>query len=264
MALWRRFGGAAAVRLPHFAPTDSPRKTLQSQCSHAKTHSAAPPTPFSVSRVPFVLRRDRHKETHKPEVNPQSPITARQPENARMAITTHGGTGTQPPASRPVWRYAANSRRDRTQNAAIEPYTGREPSTKRDNRTASPRRPAPRPDMTNERTIPTGTHKQRAHTERTPSANRPDRTTNSRRKPRAKPRDRTASPAPPRAPNRPAAKAGALLPHTERPVEPETGIRRVYPYIRHRAALETRRSQRGSARRGAQRRRSQPPTSSKL
>ena len=30
----------------------------------------------SVPRVPFVLRRDRHKETHKPEVNPQSPITA--------------------------------------------------------------------------------------------------------------------------------------------------------------------------------------------
>ena len=28
------------------------------------------------SPVPFVLRRDRHKETHKPEVNPQSPITA--------------------------------------------------------------------------------------------------------------------------------------------------------------------------------------------
>ena len=171
--------------------------------------------------------------------------------------------------------------------------------------------------MTNERTIPTGTHKQRAHTERKPPqqnhkhrherwqnaptelqaqtqteaqarrqkphrradqpsiptrqtnaqgrqgrtnsrrepmANRPDRTTNSRREPSAKPRDRTASPAPHRAPNRPAANpaanTGALLPHTERPAEPETGIRRVYPYIGHRAALETRRSQRGSARIG--------------
>ena len=30
----------------------------------------------SVPRVPFVLRRDRHKETRKPEVNLQSPITA--------------------------------------------------------------------------------------------------------------------------------------------------------------------------------------------
>ena len=74
--------GAAAVRLPHFAPTDSPRKTLQSQCSHAKTHSAAPPTPFPVSSVPprslvsFVLRRDRHMKTRNLEVNQQSRITA--------------------------------------------------------------------------------------------------------------------------------------------------------------------------------------------
>ena len=30
----------------------------------------------SVPRVPFVLRRDRHKETHKPEMNLPSPITA--------------------------------------------------------------------------------------------------------------------------------------------------------------------------------------------
>ncbi|MDY2871633.1 MAG: hypothetical protein SOT57_03735, partial [Eubacteriales bacterium] len=40
---------------------------------------AAPPAPFSVPRVPRVLwqpRRDRHKETAKPEVNPQRQITA--------------------------------------------------------------------------------------------------------------------------------------------------------------------------------------------
>ena len=35
-------------------PTDSPRKARQSQCVHAKTHSAAPPTPFSRSPRPFV------------------------------------------------------------------------------------------------------------------------------------------------------------------------------------------------------------------
>ena len=35
-------------------PTDSPRKTLQSQYVCAKTHSAAPPTPFSRSPRPFV------------------------------------------------------------------------------------------------------------------------------------------------------------------------------------------------------------------
>ena len=56
------------------------------------------------SPVTFVLRRDRHKETHKPEVNQPSSITARQPENALMAITTHGGIGTEHIASRPVWR----------------------------------------------------------------------------------------------------------------------------------------------------------------
>ena len=70
-AVW----GAAAVRLPHFAPADSPRETWQNQYDHAKTHSAAPPTPFSVPRVPFVLRRDRHKETRKPEVNQEIRIT---------------------------------------------------------------------------------------------------------------------------------------------------------------------------------------------
>ena len=48
-AVW----GAAAVRLPHFAPADSPRKTPQSHYDHAKTrpHRAAdsvlrPPRPF--------------------------------------------------------------------------------------------------------------------------------------------------------------------------------------------------------------------------
>ena len=69
MALWRRFGGAQP-------PTDSPRKALQSQYVCAKTHSAAPPTPFPASpRLP-VLRRDRHKETRNPEMNKPSPITA--------------------------------------------------------------------------------------------------------------------------------------------------------------------------------------------
>ena len=57
-------------------PTDSPRKTRQSRYGHTKAHFAAPPTPFSAFPRPFVLRRDRHKETYTPEVNPQSPITA--------------------------------------------------------------------------------------------------------------------------------------------------------------------------------------------
>ena len=47
-AVW----GAAAVRLPPFASAYSPRKTPQSRYACAKTHSAAPPPPFSVPRVP--------------------------------------------------------------------------------------------------------------------------------------------------------------------------------------------------------------------
>ena len=61
-------------------------------------------SPFSAFPRPFVLRRDRRQKTRKPEVNQPSSITARQPENALMAITTHGGTGTEQPASRSVWR----------------------------------------------------------------------------------------------------------------------------------------------------------------
>ena len=120
MALWRRFGGAQP-------PTNSPRKTWQSQCACAKTHShsAADFVPSSPRRlrvlsVSSVLRRDRHKETHKPEVNQPSPITARQPENALMAIPTHGGIGTEHSASRSVWRCASNSRREQTQDISIE------------------------------------------------------------------------------------------------------------------------------------------------
>ena len=72
------------------------------------------------------LRRDRPKETYNPEVNQPSLITVRRLENARMAISTHGGIGTQHPASRPVWRYAANSRRDRTQDIPRGTHDGRE------------------------------------------------------------------------------------------------------------------------------------------
>ena len=88
------------------------------------------------SPVPFVLRRDRHKETHKPEVNQPSSITARQPENALLAITTHGGIGTEHNASRPVWRYASNSRRDRTQDIPIETHNRHKTNEKHSERNA--------------------------------------------------------------------------------------------------------------------------------
>ena len=54
-------------------PTFSPRKALQSQYVPAKRTYATPPLRPSFS---MSLRRDRHKETHKPEINPLTPITA--------------------------------------------------------------------------------------------------------------------------------------------------------------------------------------------
>ena len=52
--LWRRFGRGGQCGFHIQPPTDSPRKALQSQYVCAKTHSAAPPTPFSRSPRPFV------------------------------------------------------------------------------------------------------------------------------------------------------------------------------------------------------------------
>ena len=62
---WRSLG--------RVAPADSPRKALQSQYDYAKSFLRRAAN--SVSRVPSSLRRDRHKETYKPEVNRQSSIT---------------------------------------------------------------------------------------------------------------------------------------------------------------------------------------------
>ena len=109
------------------------------------------------------FRRNRHKETDKPEVNRRSPITAQSHENALKAIPTHGGIGTERRASRPVWRYAANSRRDRTQDISREPLNRR-------NRTRDiPKEPRDRRDRA--QNIPTEPHGGRdpsaGHSERT-------------------------------------------------------------------------------------------------
>ena len=100
---WRSLGrgrSAASAFFPSVLPAENITKPICSR-KNAPTPRRRLRSPFP---RPFVLRRDRHKETRKPEVNPQSPITARQPENALMAITTHGGIGTEHIASRPVWR----------------------------------------------------------------------------------------------------------------------------------------------------------------
>ena len=67
-------------------PQRSPRgKHFKANVVTQKRTKAAPPSPFSAS---FVLRRDRRKETHKPEVNQISSITAQSHENVLMAIPT--------------------------------------------------------------------------------------------------------------------------------------------------------------------------------
>ena len=125
-AVW----GAAAVRLPPFAPAFSPRKAFQSQCGYAKAHKsrAADSVPRPPSGSPPENTQSRSKPT-KPDNHTTS-------ENALLAIPTHGGIGTQHFASRPVWRYSANSRRDRTQDIPIEPYDRCKPNAKHSDRNA--------------------------------------------------------------------------------------------------------------------------------
>ena len=70
------FGAGLGARSPQRTPRG---KHFKADMFTQKRTYAAPPTPspsFSAFPRPFVLRRDRHKETRKPEVNPQSPITA--------------------------------------------------------------------------------------------------------------------------------------------------------------------------------------------
>ena len=123
------------------------------------------------------LRRNRHKETDKSEVNRRSPITAQSHENALKAIPTHGGIGTERRASRPVWRYAANSRRDRTQDISRE-------SLNRRNRTRDiPKEPHDRRDRAQNTAIEPHGGRDRAqniptepHGGRDPSAGHSERT----------------------------------------------------------------------------------------
>ena len=93
-AVW----GAAAVRLPPFAPADSPQKTWQSRyaCAKALLRRAADSVPRPPSGSPPENTQSRSKPT-KPDNHTTS-------ENALLAIPTHGGIGTQHIASRPVWR----------------------------------------------------------------------------------------------------------------------------------------------------------------
>ena len=64
------FGAGLGARSPQRTPRGKRRK------ADMVTQKRTLPRRRLRSPRPFVLRRDRHKETRKPEVNPQSPITA--------------------------------------------------------------------------------------------------------------------------------------------------------------------------------------------
>ena len=111
----------------HLLPQRTPRgKHSKANAFTQKRTHAAPPTPFSAFPCPFRPPSGSPHENAQARSELIKPDNRTTLENALMAITTHGGIGTEHNASRSVWRYAANSRRERTQDIPIEPYDRRE------------------------------------------------------------------------------------------------------------------------------------------
>ena len=111
----------------HLLPQRTPRgKHSKANAFTQKRTHAAPPTPFSAFPCPFRPPSGSPHENAQARSELIKPDNRTTLENALMAITTHGGIGTQHPASRSVWRHAANSRRDRTQDIPRGTHDGRE------------------------------------------------------------------------------------------------------------------------------------------
>ena len=101
----------------HLLPQRTPRgKHSKANAFTQKRTHAAPPTPFSAFPCPFRPPSGSPHENAQARSELIKPDNRTTLENALMAITTHGGIGTEHNASRSVWRYAANSRRDRAQS----------------------------------------------------------------------------------------------------------------------------------------------------
>ena len=114
----RLFGAGLGARSPQRTPRG---KNFKTNMTTQRGTKAAPPAPFSVLRPPRPLATP----SGSPQRNGQTRSEPAKADNRADITRTHywrsrpDGTGTQDTASRPVWRKAANSRRDRTQNAAI-------------------------------------------------------------------------------------------------------------------------------------------------
>ena len=116
MALWRSLG-RPQCGFHISAPAFSPRYHIEEQ-----TISKGTPTqhgvPFRIYAAPIVPRRDRHKETHKPEVNPISTITSVPFENVlrRSRPARNRNAACRKPSCLARMRQTAGVRR--TQNVA--------------------------------------------------------------------------------------------------------------------------------------------------
>ena len=104
----------SGARSPSVLPAGNMAKPIRSRknalCLAAD--SVLRPSRLFVSR-PFVLRRDRHKETHSPEVNQQSRITTRHPRTHEWRSRSTAEQERNISQAVLFGAQAANSRRDR-------------------------------------------------------------------------------------------------------------------------------------------------------
>ena len=116
---WRSLGrgrSAASTFCPSVLPAENITKPICPR-KNAPTPRRRLRSPFP---RPFVLRRDRHKETCKPEVNPPRPITAspiRERANGDLDPRRNRNVSFRKPS---CLARASNSRRERTQNTPAE------------------------------------------------------------------------------------------------------------------------------------------------
>ena len=142
----------SGARSPSVLPAGNMAKPICLRKS-ALCRTDQPPYPNSELRIPHSELPPRSSVTpsESPAKNAQAQSEPNTPdnrttfENALKAISTHAGIGTQHIASRSVWRCAANSRRDLTQNATKELQTFRRSICTRPRLCRNYNRPAPTP-----------------------------------------------------------------------------------------------------------------------